>query len=238
MSAGFGFATLTYNAETILVRELALKALRLPPDLATVHGTYKDGYVSLYTRAYTSCTLRYARVSVLLGDGIEIGNVLCLPRAAYPLPILGADLVTLRPETGMVAVDLSPTMPPGLERDRQLAPLAARRAAQPIFPSAGELPEWCRRWFSPHALFTRGTPAALCGMDAALADFLDCYITAVRRTAARVEGEHARSYLQESYLEAHRVEDRGLRLLAHMFGSEWAQRYLEEAMFPGLPVAV
>ena len=238
MSEGFGFATLTYEAETILVRELSLKALPLPPDLSAVHGTYKDRYVSLYTRAYTSSALRYARISVLLGDGIEIGNILCLPRTTYPLPILGADLVTLRPDTGMVAVDLSPTMSLGFERDRQLAPLAARRATHPTFPPAGELPEWCRRWFSPQALFTRGTPVQLRGIDAALADFLDCFIIAVGHTAGRAEGEHTRSDLQESYLEAHRVEDRGLRLLAHLFGAGWAQRYLEEAMFPGLPVAV
>jgi hypothetical protein len=37
---------------------------------------------------------------------------------------------------------------------------------------------------------------------------------------------------QDGYAAAHREDDKGLGLLARMFGERWAERYLREVLFP------
>ncbi len=235
MSAAFSFAALTAEVEAWLVVELGLEPVVVPKDLAGATGTWKGAPVRIATHAYRGGPVRYARFVRLVGADLEIGNVLCLPDPVYPLPILGADLVGLRRTTGMLAADLSPTLPPGRDCDDQLAPLARRRSAHPDLPFGGALPAWCAAWFSPHALYTRVAPDQLPAAVAAFWDYPRAFVELTRRTRPRPELTGEMAARQDGYAAAHRTDDKGLVLLAKMFGDEWAGRYLEQVLFPSTP---
>ena len=237
MSDAFPFAALTSEVQAWLVGELGLAPMALPADLAGASGTWKGAPVGIETRAYRGGPIRYARFVRLVGADLEIGNVLCLADPAYPLPILGADLVGLRRTSAMLAADLSPTLPPGAGRDRQLASLARRRATHPALPPGGALPVWCAAWFSPHALYTRVNPDQLAAAVAAFWDFPLGFVELVRGTAPRPGLAREVAGRQNGYAAAHRADDKGLGLLAKMFGAGWAERYLEQVLFPAAPLA-
>ncbi len=135
----------------------------------------------------------------------------------------------------MLAADLSPTLPPGEDRDRQLAPLARRRSAHPDLPLGGVLPAWCAAWFSRHALYTRVAPDQLPAAVAAFWDFPRAFVELTRRTGPRPELAGDVAGRQAGYAAAHRTDDKGLGLLGKMFGDGWAERFLEQVLFPVTP---
>ena len=232
MSSPFGFAALVSGTEQALVQDLGLRPLSLAPALARADGAWKGEPVSLETRAYAGGAIRYARFAQLVGPGLEIGNVLCVPDPLYPLPILGADLVALGRATGMLATDLSPTLPPGPERDHQLASFPSLGLARSSLPSGGALPGWCQAWFSPHALFTRVPLERADEARRAFAVFPRVFTRLARQATPRPDQAAAVRAAQAGYAAAHRADDKGLGLLARMFGAAWADRYVGEALFP------
>jgi phycocyanobilin:ferredoxin oxidoreductase len=235
VSAGFGFARLTLETEVWLVRELVLDPVPVDPELAFAEGTWKGEPVTIETRAYASDQIRQARFAIVRGPALEIGNILCLSTLEWPLPILGADLVAIRREQGMVAVDLSPTLPPGEQREAQLSGLAAMQAQQPELPPGGVLPDWCADWFSPHALYTRVPLSQAEAAAAAFRDFPRHFIDLARQGRPQSELSAHVARVQDGYMAAHRNDDRGLGMLAKMFGPTWAERYVSELLFPPIP---
>ena len=132
----------------------------------------------------------------------------------------------------MLAVDLSPTLAAGPERDDQLAELAARRALHPPLPPGGRLPAWCAAWFSPCALYTRIEPPQLGQALNAFRDFPRAFAALVSTSRPRPDLVASVAAAQEGYAAAHRTDDKGLKLLATMFGPTWADRYVAEVLFP------
>lgn len=228
----FGFGALTRATEEWLVRDLGLEPLAVDDEMASRVGVWRDAPVTIETRAYRSERVRYARFAVILGQGLEIGNLLCLPEPALPVPIFGADLVAARRDLAMIAADLSPTLPVGPGRDRQLAGIAARRASGPILPSGGELPAWAAERFSPHTLYTRITPDDLSLAVEAFRAYPAACIDAVTMTDPLPALSSQVASAQDTYMTAHRVDDKGLGLLRRMFGAAWADRYLTDVLFP------
>jgi phycocyanobilin:ferredoxin oxidoreductase len=231
---------LAAETERALAGRLGLQPLRLAPALARADGMWKGGPVRLETRAYSGGVIRYARFARLVGLGgldLEIANLLCLADPLYPLPILGADLVALGQGTGMLAADLSPTLPPGPERDRQLSGLAALRSAAPCLPPGGALPGWCEAWFSSYALYTRVGPDQAEEARRAYAAFPRAFMDLVGQAMPRPDLMPAVRATQAGYAAAHRSDDKGLGLLARMFGAVWAERYIAEVLFPQLVAA-
>lgn len=229
MTASFGFAAMTDHVEQWLAAKLGLSRVRLDPTLERAQGTWKQVPVGIRTAAYSGGPIRYARFTRVESEALEIGNILCLSRADQPLPILGADLVAIG-GSGLVVVDLSPTVPDGVEG----AILAARRARHPDFPSPGPLPAWCEGWMSPHALLARVSvelaPAALRAFRDFPATFLELADTSAARPALAAEIARA----QARYVEAHLKDDKGLNLLGKIFGEAWSQRFLKEVLFPSI----
>jgi phycocyanobilin:ferredoxin oxidoreductase len=228
------------DTERMMVERLDLRPLALPSELARAEGSWKGAPAVIETRAYAGGAVAYARFArvwqpgMVPGAGLEIGNYLVLGRPDLGLPVLGADLVGMGLRGRMLAADLSPVLPPGAARDRQLAPLADRAAARARLTPGGALPEWCARFFSPHALFVRPgvdeLPAAVAELDefprVFVALVLDATSDGAASPARRAQSVH------DEYLAAHRTDDKGLGMLARMFGDAWAQRYLDEVLFP------
>jgi phycocyanobilin:ferredoxin oxidoreductase len=220
------------ESEALVVDALNLAPVELDPTLATGTGTWKGSEVRIETHVYGGGPVRFARFARLTGEALDIGNVLCLADPTYAQPILGADLVWLGREEAMLAADLSPTLPRGQQPTEQLAGLAARRASGPALPSGGELPAWCADWFSPHALYTRVPLHQLATATYAYRAFPAAFVELVRR-ALPDEGQREQTQrAQAQYLAAHRTDDKGLGMLARMFGASWAERYIAEVLFP------
>jgi phycocyanobilin:ferredoxin oxidoreductase len=230
-----GIATAVRETEDILRRELDLEPRELPSDLARAEGTLRGNPIVIETTMYVGPQIRLARFATILGEGLAIGNALCLSRPEIPLPIFGADLVALSADATMIAVDLSPVLPQGAERDAQLALVAEARAAHPAFPDGGELPSFCASWFSPFALFTRVDALARSAALSAYSDFHRVFVAIARR--ARGDSPPSMSpaevrAAQASYLADHRNDDKGLRMLARLFGVDWSSRYIVRVLFP------
>jgi hypothetical protein len=231
MSAALGFTQIIAAAEAGLIRALDLVPAPLPAELARIEGQWKDAPVVLDARAYRGERVAYARFVSIQGENLEIGNALCLSAPAYPLPILGVDLVGLGKDTVVAVADLSPILDQPDARDRQLRGLATRRARGPALPSGGELPAWCSAWFSPHALFTRAPSARCVDVAHAIEDYWRAYAELAVAAepgagAARVEGA------QRDYCVAHLEHDRGLQMLRKLFEPALADRFLREVLFP------
>lgn len=209
--------------ETLLVGALNLTRLPLPPELATMAGEWKGEAVHMRTRAYSGTRLRYARFVEIESAAIEIVNMLCLARPEWPLPILGVDLVDLGRGAAIAAADLSPLIP---DHPAPAVPLA------PALASAGELPGWCARWFSPNALFARVSA----GERPALAERIGACCRVFADAAAGAQPHPALAATvaerQAAYAAAHLEEDRGLQLLTKMFEPALATRFLEDVLFP------
>lgn len=152
------------------------------------------------------------------------------------LPVLGADLVGMGPRGRMIAADLSPTLPPGPARDRQLDPLAAGAAARARLTPGGELPTWCTRFFSPDALFVRPRVDELAAAVAQLEAFPRTFGALARGARPATSDSSARCVagVHAEYLAAHRTDDKGLGMLARMFGDAWAARYVGDVLSPSL----
>lgn len=231
MSTTPGFTRIIEAAETGLVRALGLVPAPLPAELARMEGQWKDAPVVLDARAYRGERISYARFVTIQGEGLEIGNALCLSAPAYPLPILGVDLVGLGRDTVVAVADLSPILDDPDARDRQLGGLASRRARGPALPPGGELPEWCRAWFSTHALFTRAPSTRHADIAQAVEDYWRAYaeLAAAAEPGAGAAGvEDA----QRAYCAAHIEHDRGLQMLRKLFDPALADRFLREVLFP------
>jgi phycocyanobilin:ferredoxin oxidoreductase len=207
------------RVEDELVRSLDLRPVTIEANLASARGSWKGTAVELKARGYEGGRVRFARFIELQGGELSIANASCLPRFEVPLPIFGLDIVAAGHGGVMVAADLSPTIAAALPR---LPPHA--------LPPAGALPEWCRRWFSPQAVYTR-LPLER------LAEASEPVIARARALSGlRVAPEPHRSAeiasTQRAYCRAHLEEDKGLGMLARMFGDAWAHRFLSEVMFP------
>jgi phycocyanobilin:ferredoxin oxidoreductase len=227
-----GIVATTRSVESDLVQQLNLSPIPIDSRLATAIGTFREAPVTIETSAYRNERIRLARFSVVYGETLQIGNILCIPEPDYVVPILGADLVSVRSDSMMIAADLSPvSSDPGRHKE-QMAELARARAECEPVPPGGELPEWAQQLFSPHALYTRIAPSQAEKAFKALRIFPRTFAKLMNIAHPEPGTASAIAAAQSHYSDVHRADDKGLRLLAAMFGMEWAERYLEKILFP------
>ena len=221
--SAFRLRELSRECERRIVSRLSLRPVALDPQLAAAAGSFKGVEVSLQARSYAGGAIAFARFVELWGGALEIANVLCLPRTSLALPILGADFVSVSSQWAMFAADLSPV--PGS------APAALLTHA---LPSGGKLPDWCDRVFSPQPLYARVGVDQRDEACAAALDRVDQFC-ALAAAGGPTGSEREISHAHREYARAHLEDDKGLSMLARMFGDAWAARFLREVMFPAAP---
>ena len=91
----FGLRDLARECERRLVSALSLQPVALDPQFASATGSFKGVEIALEARGYAGGAIAFARFVELSGGALEIANLLCLPRTSYPLPIFGADFVSV-----------------------------------------------------------------------------------------------------------------------------------------------
>lgn len=220
------------QAERRLVDALDLQRMELPAHLAQATGRWKDAPVRITTRAYTGDAVGYMRVALVNGVNLSIGNLLAQARPNRPLPVLGADLVWLGAgRDTMIAADLS-SMREGPAREAEHRAIAAAVPDVSALPPGGELPPWCQLWFSPAALYTRVSAERLEEALSAFDGYVDAWLTLAAAARPAPESADEIRARQLGYARAHQAEDKGLGLLATMFGRAWADEYLDQVLFP------
>ena len=240
--AGIDWLALAAELEATLTRALELAPLPIAPAHALATGAWKGAPATIETRAWRGERVTYARVARVRGEGVAIGNVLCVPDPALrvagaPLPILGVDLVAIGERDTIVVADLSPmsadttvvseALAAALAADRDVARLAAIE----------DLPAWARDSFSQRALAVRVAPELGPVAAAAVRRVVDAFIALVHDARADADADDRRAvrHTQRRYAERHRDEDNGLALLARIFGNDWARGYIRGVLFPDLP---
>lgn len=227
-----GIVATTRSVECKLVQQLNLSPVPIDSWLSSAIGTFREAPVVIETSAYRSDRIRLARFSVVYGETLQIGNILCIPDPNYAVPILGADLVSVRSDSMMIAADLSPvSSEPSIHKDQMEELARASARCEPV-PSGGTLPDWAQQLFSPHALYTRIAPSQTEIAYEALEVFPCTFVRLVKMAHPAPQTAPAIAAAQSHYADVHRADDKGLRLLAAMFGMVWAERYLEKVLFP------
>ncbi|KAL3827106.1 hypothetical protein ACHAXA_002341 [Cyclostephanos tholiformis] len=195
------------------------------------------------------------------------------------LPIFGADIVSLPGNKHLVALDFQPVLP--LEDDDddgegRKSPLFPERYSRfedklralhskyqgtpddptpPLLPWGGDIPQKARRFFSPHALWTRLDDAD--AMDIvntvvweAFKDYTDLYLelmsavqddldsgmleVAPTPTDRGVDIDNPVWRGQMDYLEYRRTNDPARPMLRRLYGNEWSESVIGEVLFPDL----
>lgn len=164
------------------------------------------------------------RVCTLRGEHVEIASLVLVPSRSIEVPVLAVDLVRLGQRDALVVADL------GARHDeRTRAVVRAHLRAAPSLPSAGALPGWAARYFSPEATFARANDDA--ATAAVVAAWVEAALTLFAAAPPTKEPDAAVSVVL-AYLAAHRDEDRTLRLLDRCFGAAIARTLVHEVLFP------
>lgn len=226
-------ATIVAAAEALLCEGLGLRPLPIEPELARMHGSWRDAPAELVTRAWTGPRVRYARVAAVSGAGLCIGNLLVVPAPAFASPILGVDLVAAGRDTALLAADLSPTQAPGSparsRAERALQDIHAQLAGLPL---AGALPAWATHCFSSSPLFVRVPMSQLPRAGEAVLALSRWLVADLCDAAADDAGAAATDGAAREYMAAHLEDAQTLGMLAKIFRSGPTDRYARMVLFP------
>jgi hypothetical protein len=197
------------------------------------------------------------------------------------LPIFGADIVSLPGNKHLVALDFQPVLPLDdiddegggggtksplfPERysnfDDKLRALHSKYQGEPddieppLLPWGGDIPQKAKRFFSPHALWTRLGDAD--AMDTvrtvvwdAFREYTDLYLELMRAvqddvdsgmlvvdstpTERGIDVDNPVWRGQMDYLEYRRTNDPARPMLQRLYGNEWSESVISEVLFPDL----
>ncbi|MDQ2996361.1 MAG: phytochromobilin:ferredoxin oxidoreductase, partial [Chloroflexota bacterium] len=161
------------------------------------------------------------------GPRAQVFSALGIPRAAFDLPLFGAEVVCISGSVTVVVLDWIPLFPNSLYLDG----LPAIRRRFDHFPSGGDLPAWAAESFSPAVLFSRPRGAV---PDAdilqAFTTYLVGYLNLCDQTMPHGNPRRTRT-AQLRYCTAHESHDPGGAMLAKIFGGEWAAGYARAFLF-------
>ena len=104
--------------------------------------------------------------------------------------------------------------------------------ARESFASAGEAPHWCREWFSPYAVFARVASTQVESAWRVLTDFASVFAGLALESKADASSIAQTVEVQRRYVRDHLQDDRGRGVLAKLMDRAWAERFLEEVLFP------
>lgn len=191
--------------------------------------------LQLSTHAHRSAKLRHIRAAHIQGsDTLQVLNVCLFPRLDLTLPTFSADLVTL-PGGHLIAIDCQPNDATALDDDELRRAFQAHR---PRLPDGGPVAPEALRFFSSCFLWSRlplsCTPDELQALVLpAFESYLRSYLRSVDEEqpatgAAALARVRAR---QLEYCEYRARKDPARAMLQRLFGEEYSERLIHEALF-------
>lgn len=225
---------LANTIEQIWQQRLQLSPYQMPADLGYVEGRLEGERLVIENQCFQTPEFRKLHLELAqVGKNLDILHCVMFPRADYPLPMFGCDLVGGRGKISAAIVDLSPVT-------RHLSPAyceALEQLPSPDFRNIRELPEW-GSIFSNHCLFIRpDSPEEEARFCDRIAAYLDIHCQQATTTPPQSDRKAEILAGQQRYCDHQRQNDKTRRVLESAFGKAWAERYMTTVLFdlPPLP---
>jgi Ferredoxin-dependent bilin reductase len=180
--------------------------------------------------------------------GIQVLNVVILPRQTSTLPIWGADFVSLPSDKHLLLLDAQP-VDAGVrvgrisEFDAYWREWYQRYDIASRFPWGGDLPDPVKPFVSSNALWTRFSSSMDDSeglrrvnpvdsikdhLQPVVESHLDIYLTRL----ADFSWANSNRNLQSDYIRYRRENDPARPMLKALYGEEWTESLLSKVMFP------
>ena len=208
-----------------------LNPLTLSGDLEEIIGTL-DGE-DLFIRNEVHCCRGFRKLHLeiaRLGLGLQILHCVFFPDPRFDLPVFGADIVASPAGISAAIIDLSPVedqLPDAIEK-------ALKVTLIPAFQQVRELPTWATI-FSPYVRFIRPVNEE---EEEWFVELVNDYLRILGSAVELAQPDEpsapstlARYHGQVSYCRQQKRNDKTRRVLEKAFGTEWADRYIEELLF-------
>lgn len=200
----------------------------------------------LYGMAWRSPALDL-RSTYIAGPKVEIINLMGFPGRPDLLPIFATEIIMFAGTPRVAVLDLQPVWMANPHRaplNGRLAEGLTRYAASfADLPPGGDLPDWCRDYFTPHAIYSRPGDASAMprlhqAFEALAHHFREAWLEQPMDDAAAPGGvvttaqARAAAEAEMATYKRHHIEHSpGLPYLNKVFGAEWTAQYLQEFMY-------
>jgi phycocyanobilin:ferredoxin oxidoreductase len=223
---------LANTIETTWKQELDLAPYDIPADLGYIENQLEGETLVIENYCYQTPQFRKLHLELAqVGNGLDILHCVMFPRAEYPLPMFGCDIVGARGKISAAIVDLSP-----IHADRSLPAtyhLALSHLTDAQFAEPRELPSW-GEIFSQYCTFVRPIDAQEeTQFLQRVSNILKIHCNIATQTQP-VTSVHERSVIlagQANYCQRQRENDKTRRVLEKSFGTEWTDRYMTTMLF-------
>ncbi len=208
-----------------------LKSLSIEPELHEIYGTVNDENLFIINEFYVAKGFRKLHLEVAkLGKALEIFHCVFFPDPCYELPIFGVDLVVSSNNISAAIVDLSPVS----KISSDFISSEMKSIVIPEFKETRKLPSW-GYIFSPYVCFIRPINLSEERLFLKLMDdylsVLFSLLTLARRDEPKSSTTTERLKYQKRYCLNQKLNDKTRIILTKFFGSEWANKYIDEVLF-------
>ncbi|MEL6578517.1 MAG: phycocyanobilin:ferredoxin oxidoreductase [Cyanobacteria bacterium J06621_12] len=210
---------------------LELSPYELPEGLGYVEGKLEGEKLRIENRCYQTPQFRKMHLELAkVGKNLDILHCVMFPRAEYPLPMFGCDIVAGRGGISAAIADLSPTSP---EKTLSTGYVDSLKAIPKLeFKEVRDLPPWADI-FSEFCLFVKPTDTE------EEQNFLDLAANYLRIhckqavASSPVSPQEQKLYLagQRYYCTKQQQNDKTRRVLEKAFGEAWAENYMTNVLF-------
>jgi phycocyanobilin:ferredoxin oxidoreductase len=226
--------------ETTWQQTLELSPYEIPADLGYIENHLEGETLVIENHCYQTPQFRKLHLELAqVGNGLDILHCVMFPRAEYPLPMFGTDIVGARGQISAAIVDLSPIQADdlGSVEDHRSLPatyhLGLSQLADLDFSQPRALPDW-GDIFSQYCTFVRPTnPQEEDAFLQRVQEILKIHCTIATQTVP-VTSLHERSLIlagQKYYCRRQQENDKTRRVLEKSFGLDWTERYMTTMLF-------
>ena len=210
---------------------LELSPYQLPEGLGYVEGKLEGEKLRIENRCYQTPQFRKMHLELAkVGKNLDILHCVMFPRAEYPLPMFGCDIVAGRGGISAAIADLSPTSPDRTLSTEYMELLTA--LPQLEFSEVRDLPPWADI-FSEFCLFVKPTDKE---EEQKFLELAANYLRIHCKQAVAsnpVSSQEQKLYLagQRYYCIKQQQNDKTRRVLEKAFGKVWAENYMTNVLF-------
>ncbi len=207
------------------------KPLELEPDLKNIFGKLGGDDLLIVNELHKARGFRKLHLeTAVLGSSFDILHAVFFPDPLFDLPIFGVDLVAVPGSISAAIVDLSPvgnTLPVFIKKE-------LNKIEIPSFKSVRKIPEW-GDIFSPYVQFISPINSVENGFFLSIVDqflmILINYSESITPDSFDDPITIERYRKQIYYCSQQKRNDKTRNVLAKIFGTDWANKYLDKVLF-------
>lgn len=174
-----------------------------------------------------------ARCAIIGSPKIEFINLMIFPKQSRQAPIFASEIILFGSKVHVAVIDHQTPEPNGPLRPeigKLLQPLQTHYASK--LSPGGEFPDWARQHFTPWCIYSRPVHSSETStVCSAFCTYLDLWLNSWLPRLNSIPEDQS---LMNAYLHHHKVNLPGRVFLDKAFGTEWAERYLNEFLYAPL----